>query len=406
MERTARTLTLFFIAAIGLGTAGCGGDATPETDGPAPGNTEETSGEPEGPTPAAAEAANAVADEAEAPAGPATPEEPEEPEDPEVREVDATVSQGEGTDLLHTVQSVVAADTVYRNDLSQIARLFDGDMETAWNSQTLAPGATASQSLTVTLPDDVQVEAIELNAGYNKVSRGNDLFTSNLRLRRVRVHHEGQITNATLNIAERGLQRIPVSGGGGEWRIELVEWEPGSRADWRELCISELRVVGTAGANAPSGTTPTTRLGAAQAEAIAAGDAVPGEDTQHALGAIETPQRPGAVSLGELVLAPEMSGVTPVEPSRHYNKLEHERIYCFFRLENPTEEATNVTLGWEDANGQSRREPTEIDVPARRRFRHYRYTSTSWRRPGTYSCVVRDAAGEEIGRIPFQLAGE
>jgi hypothetical protein len=44
---------------------------------------------------------------------------------------------------------------------------------------------------------------------------------------------------------------------------------PGSRTDWREICVSELRVLGTPGASAAAGSTPTFRLAPATGEAIA-----------------------------------------------------------------------------------------------------------------------------------------
>jgi hypothetical protein len=101
-------------------------------------------------------------------------------------------------------------------------------------------------------------------------------------------------------------------------------------------------------------------------------------------------------------LAPEMDGRTPLEPRTSYSKTEDDQVYCYFELANPEQEATTVTLAWEDANGQGRGAPTQITVPGNRRFVNYRYTSVSWRRPGTYSCVVRHE-DDELGRIAFTV---
>ena len=100
--------------------------------------------------------------------------------------------------------------------------------------------------------------------------------------------------------------------------------------------------------------------------------------------------------LTEMVLAPEMDGRTPLGPRYTYNKADEDQV-------NPEREATEVFISWEDEDGGSRNAPTAITVPPNRTFAHWRYTSTSWRRPGVYTCVLRNAAEEELGRAPFHL---
>ncbi|MEM7515301.1 MAG: hypothetical protein AAF368_00055, partial [Planctomycetota bacterium] len=51
---------------------------------------------------------------------------------------------------------------------------------------------------------------------------------------------------AELDVNDRGLQPIAVGGAGGIWRIIVTDTVPGTRADFREICISELRALGRA----------------------------------------------------------------------------------------------------------------------------------------------------------------
>jgi hypothetical protein len=316
------------------------------------------------------------------------------------------------------VQTTVATTSAYRDELRQVGFLFDGDMQTAWNSATMPEGDTSSRSIHVRIPAGARVTAIDLTVGFTKVQGASDLFSGNRRLRRVRVRHPGGEVLATLNSEEQRLQRIPVTGEAGDYEIELLEWVQGTRPTWRELCISELRVMGTADASAPRATAPTPLLGvlpgSVVAAAVAAGtDDLPeadddgeGDDLAEGEPANAAPiiaQRAAGLQITRLELAPEMDGRTPLEPRTTYSKSEgDDQVYCYFELTNPDRTENTVTLAWEDINGGSRGAPTEIRVAANRRFVNYRYTSISWRRPGTYYCVVRQGT-DELGRIPFTV---
>lgn len=341
-----------------------------------------------------------------------TPEVAPEPT-PTVTELTAQVApadHGTWVDLLHTVRTTVAA-TAFRDEATQLPHMYDGDPLTAWNSATLPAGDDAPRSVYVRLPEGVRVHAIDITAGFTKVRPQGDLFTQNLRIRRLRVRHPGGEVLVTLNPEERALQRIPVEGAGGDWQLELLEWVPGSNANWRELVISELVVWGEADASVPRSTLPQAVVGtlpaAAIAAEVAAGDPVAdgagGEDG--AGGAAPAgpvlAQRDG-LRATRMELASAMDGRTPVDPRTTYSKTEDDQIFCYFELANPERVATMVTLAWEDANGQGRGAPTEIQVPGNARFVNFRYTSVSWRRPGTYSCVVRHE-DSELGRAEFTV---
>jgi len=444
-------------------------------------------------------------------------------------------------DLLHEVRSMVAVSSVFRDRVAQVERLWDGDLETAWNSERMAEGATNAQTLTIRLPEGVKVHAIELTAGYTKMHGDADLFLQNRRISRVRIRREGaEPVEADLDIEDRELQRVAVEGGGGDWTIDLLAWEDGSRPDFRELVVSELRVLGELDADdvptashprgwvgrlppedlqsvadsllaqifetdefegddfdwshvrltnpgrmhvgrfSEGGATIPIRMAPRRCYAIVGtvdrpeitddnigpgivdfeghdnelfdnygDDTAPGElligiaepicpteplageltidDDAGAWYAVQVfeqvgidaeglplppPGEPGAPSIAapaegmritELALAPRMEGHDTVDPRGTYSKANDERVYCFFRLENPDRDETSVSLAWEDAGGNTQRDPTIVDVPGNRTFAHFRYTTTSWRRPGDYSCVIRSEDEEELGRIAFTL---
>jgi hypothetical protein len=122
--------------------------------------------------------------------------------------------------------------------------LVDGSLETAWNSRT---GDLTGAWIEVRLPDDATVTSIGMTAGFTHVSPRADLFPGNHRVARVRVLHDGaEVGTYPLDPELRTLQSLPVTGGGGVWRIELAELRPGTRTDWQEACVSELVVMGNA----------------------------------------------------------------------------------------------------------------------------------------------------------------
>ena len=146
-------------------------------------------------------------------------------------------------DLLRAVRADIAASSVYRDRESLVPLLVDGDPATAWNSRT---DDLVGAFIDVRLPEDATVTSIEMTAGFTRVA-DSDLFTGNHRIARVRVLRNGEeLVSHALDVESRDLQTIPVTGPGGVYRIEITEVVPGTRSDWREACISELRVMGRA----------------------------------------------------------------------------------------------------------------------------------------------------------------
>lgn len=78
-----------------------------------------------------------------------------------------------------------------------------------------------------------------------------------------------------------------------------------------------------------------------------------------------------------------------------------DRIFAIVRLNNPEREETQVFVSFEAASDDTRR-GIELDVPARRRYRTTARTG-SRRAAGSYRVVVRDAAGNVLGSMPYEL---
>ncbi len=144
--------------------------------------------------------------------------------------------------LTHSSATINVSSTV-ANRAIQPAHLVDGKLDTAWNSRT---ADLVGAWIVVRLPADVKVQSVKLTVGFTKVDpRLGDLFVQNPRLKKVRVTHGKTVVDKELDISNRGLQDIPIAGDGGDYRIEVLAVEMGTKKAWRETCISELEVWGT-----------------------------------------------------------------------------------------------------------------------------------------------------------------
>lgn len=150
-------------------------------------------------------------------------------------------------DLLHYSAAELAVSSNVDNPRDFPEHLIDGKPETAWNGKT---GDLVGGWVAFRLPSGVRVRRIELSAGFDKVSNAGDLFTMNHRVKRVRLTRDGTpIAERDFDLDVRTPQAIELKqpGGGGVYRIEVLAVEPGSKATWRELSLSELKVLGDPG---------------------------------------------------------------------------------------------------------------------------------------------------------------
>jgi hypothetical protein len=161
-----------------------------------------------------------------------------------------TVLQGkpvvpsEPANLLDIVPATLAVSSTVTNPHDFPEHLIDGKPETAWNSKT----GDLRGFIAFRVPKDVRVDEIQLTAGFTKVTAKEDLFTANHRIKRVAVSRDGVLLKEVdIDPTVRSLQSISIDGPGGDYKVEVKDTVPGTRKDWKELVVSEFRVVGKPG---------------------------------------------------------------------------------------------------------------------------------------------------------------
>lgn len=162
-------------------------------------------------------------------------------------------------DLLHATSARVIVSSTFQDVASWAGRLVDSDPETAWNTRT---GELEDAWIAVYVPPEAHVASIALTAGFTHDQGAVDLFTGNHRLRRVRVEHDSRSQTFTLDPESRALQPLSLDTDGGWFLVDVVELLAGTHAEWREVCVSELRVLGTLEGATPGAYTPSVEIGA------------------------------------------------------------------------------------------------------------------------------------------------
>jgi hypothetical protein len=169
--------------------------------------------------------------------------------------------------LLAAVPTTVAVSSTVDNPAIRPEHLVDGKLETAWNSRT---DELAGAWIAFRLPANVRATAIKLTVGFTKVDKQlGDLFAMNHRITSVRVSHDGKvIATKALDPAARALQAIPIDGGGGDYRIEILAVVAGTKPAWREVSVSELEVWGTLTSGAAKAQRPVVHVGSLDRDAL------------------------------------------------------------------------------------------------------------------------------------------
>lgn len=194
-------------------------------------------------------------------------------------------------ELLHAAPATVAVSSTVANARILPAHLVDGDPATAWNSRT---GDLVGAWIAFRVPRGARVTAIRMTAGFTAKDKQGDLFTMNARIREVRLYRDGALLGQhELDIEARSRQELAVNADGGDFKIEIAEIVPGTKPTWREVCVSELEVLGTLPAGSqPSRTNPVVRVGS-----------------------LDEPVKPAATSAGASPRQPPREPVLLVVPS-------------------------------------------------------------------------------------------
>ncbi len=147
--------------------------------------------------------------------------------------------------LLEVVPSQVVVSTSTGHARRGPARMLDGRLETAWNS---ASGDLRGW-IAVAIPSDARVDRIELIGGFVRNERGRELWSQNHRITELEVRKDGVVLGRhTLDPDSQAFQAIPIESTGGVFELHVVDTAPGSRRTFSEVCVTELRVMGTPGA--------------------------------------------------------------------------------------------------------------------------------------------------------------
>ncbi len=147
-------------------------------------------------------------------------------------------------DLLHTVACTVAVSSKVDNPKDFPEHLVDGKPETAWNGKT----SDLHGFIAFRTPRVSRVRKVELTVGFDQKGPRGDLFTQNHRITHVRLSREGKtLREVDLDPNVRGLQSIELDEEGGDFRLDVLATLPGSEKSWKELTVSEFRVMGTTG---------------------------------------------------------------------------------------------------------------------------------------------------------------
>lgn len=161
--------------------------------------------------------------------------------------------------LIPWTESRVAVSSTVDNPKDYPEHLLDGKLDTAWNGKT----GDLTGFIAFRVPREAHVASVLLTVGFDK----KDLFTANHRISRVTISRDGApLREVALDVEKRGLQPIDVDRPGGDFEIRVIATVPGTNAQWKELVVSELVVLGDPGtARRASPHLPRVRVGSLDA---------------------------------------------------------------------------------------------------------------------------------------------
>jgi hypothetical protein len=160
------------------------------------------------------------------------------------RPADAASGKEPLVDLILETDSKVKVSSRVDNPHDWPEHLIDGRPETAWNSRT----GDLNGWIEVELPAATTVKEVAITAGFDRKKGEDDLFTMNHRIKKVRITRDGKLVKeATLDTKKRELQRVAVDEPGGKFRIDVLETEPGTKKEWKELVVSDFKMFGHPG---------------------------------------------------------------------------------------------------------------------------------------------------------------
>lgn len=121
-------------------------------------------------------------------------------------------------------------------------RMIDGNTRTAWNSRT---DDLIGAWFEVTVPVGATVRSFGIIGGFANRTPRQDLFLLNHRIERLRVSRGGeQLGECSLDAESAAMQYFSLQSGPGVYRFTVTAVRPGTRAAWREVCVTEFELFG------------------------------------------------------------------------------------------------------------------------------------------------------------------
>ncbi len=113
-----------------------------------------------------------------------------------------------------------------------------------------------------------------------------------------------------------------------------------------------------------------------------------------------TDAKAGPLSLKRILFSEEITKREPVAPEETFSAKETDKIYAFVELGNATKEKGHVTVAFIPPMGAPSK--VELDVGKQPRWRTWAKRSKP-RAVGTWTVVVSDDKGAELGRRTFEV---
>ncbi len=181
------------------------------------------------------------------PTPPATP--PDQARDAAVASADAPAIDAAGAaqlvdvELVQLTAATVRVSSQVANPNIKPTHLVDKNLSTAWNSVT---GELVGAWIEIRPIDGAEIHTVKLTPGFTaKGPKGEDWFTMNPRIRKLRVLADGQPQpDIYLDVDKRELQAFPITATDSV-RLEVREIVEGTKKKWREISVSELEAWGT-----------------------------------------------------------------------------------------------------------------------------------------------------------------
>jgi hypothetical protein len=111
----------------------------------------------------------------------------------------------------------------------------------------------------------------------------------------------------------------------------------------------------------------------------------------------------GEVTFRRVILCKGVKDREPVEPTSTFRREREGQIWVYLDAVNAGQADQNVTVTFEavDRPGAAA-PPVDLKIGTGARWRTWAW-ATTWRSPGRYRVVVRDAEGRVLARAPFEV---